>query len=153
METINYEDFESFEDLEEGVISYDHKDEIQAFLNTEPLKMGEREWKLKVLELFAKHHPSHYQHQTFFGSSDMYNPREDSDFRKGKYQQGFYVSYTFPKDRTSPVASFWTLETNEYGTPKLKPLHIDLSKLVDAMLFHYLDEGYLVPPKKTNHEQ
>lgn len=83
------------------------------------------------------------------GVDDRYSPRQDAMYRRGKYQQQFFVNYSFPKGSDTPVASLWTCK--EFGEKSnFIPIHIDLAKLMDLIITHYKGMGYTVPPPKQD---
>lgn len=74
-----------------------------------------------------------------------YNPRVNSEYRRGEYLNGYYVSYSFPKGGKSPVASVWTKYTDERNKERFAYYHISFSSVMEHLLEYYEKSGYLPP--------
>lgn len=76
-----------------------------------------------------------------------YNPRTNSTHRRGKYQQQFFVNYSFPVGSETPVASLWACK-GEGEQISYSLIHVDLAEFMELIITYYKELGYKVPPPK-----
>ena len=103
-----------------------------------------------MAEVMTRFRPE-YQHpnEEHGDKNSRYKPRYDSDFHKGLYQNGYYVTYAFPHGSRTPVVSFWTKSKGNDGKERFNFFHIDLGRIVKGLLALHGSMGYLPPnPEK-----
>ena len=76
---------------------------------------------------------------------EKYKPIKDSSVYKTRYQDGFYVYYSFLKGTDIPIASFWGKNENKFCF-----FHVNLSTLIDIYIKYQKSRGFTVPPQREN---